>query len=300
MSGFPVPSLWAVHLSDVLAPAWVVGGFALAAVLLALAAWRLREEEIPQTVLLASAFFVASQIHVKVGPSSVHLLLNGLVGVVLGRLAPPWRSSRGCFSSRSLLPRQPQFAGRQYLCDDLAGAVGGSSSCRCTGAAGYSSAWFAAVLVFVSGVLLALSLAFCGALLWKNGLTSRAVLELEPAVRVVLHPATLAVAAVLGAVAVYLERRLENAPEFSLGFLLGEMAVLLTLLLNAVVLVWGGLANWHTLAVVLFVVHLPLAVIEGVVLGFVVGFLTRVKPELLGLSPDPSLEDSTCVRAPLA
>ena len=30
MSAFVVPPLWAVHISDVLAPAWVVGGFALA------------------------------------------------------------------------------------------------------------------------------------------------------------------------------------------------------------------------------------------------------------------------------
>jgi hypothetical protein len=36
---------------------------------------------------------------------------------------------------------------------------------------------------------------------------------------------------------------------------------------------------------VLFVAHLPLAVVEGFVLGFVVSFLARVKPELLGLPP---------------
>ena len=37
---------------------------------------------------MAAAFFVATLIHVKVGPTSVHLLLNGLVGVILGRRAP--------------------------------------------------------------------------------------------------------------------------------------------------------------------------------------------------------------------
>lgn len=300
MSGFPVPPLWAVHLSDVLAPAWVGGGFALAAVLLALGGWRLREEEIPQTALLASAFFVASQIHVKVGPSSVHLLLNGLVGVVLGRRAA-LAIFAGLFLQAILFFHGSLSSlGVNTCVMTLPALLVGQLFLVLHRRRWIQQRWFAAVLVFVSGVLLALSLVFCIALLWKNGLTSRAVLELEPAVRVVLHPATLAVAAMLGAVAVYLERRLENAPEFSLGFLLGEMAVLLTLLLNAIVLVWGGLANWHTLAVVLFVVHLPLAVIEGVVLGFVVGFLTRVKPELLGLSPEPSPGDSTCVHAPLA
>ena len=46
-----------------------------------------RDEDVPQTALLAAAFFIASQIHVRVGPSSAHLLLNGLVGVILGRRA---------------------------------------------------------------------------------------------------------------------------------------------------------------------------------------------------------------------
>src|SRR5262249_10023072 len=34
--------------------------------------------------LLTAAFFVASYIHVRVGPTTVHLLLNGLVGLILG------------------------------------------------------------------------------------------------------------------------------------------------------------------------------------------------------------------------
>src|SRR3954471_24563988 len=49
--------------------------------------YRVRDEDIPLIALLTAAFFVASLIHVRVGPTSVHLLLNGLVGVVLGRRA---------------------------------------------------------------------------------------------------------------------------------------------------------------------------------------------------------------------
>src|SRR5205807_293431 len=77
--------LWAVHISDgVLAWPWWSGGFALAGVLALIGAWRIRDEEIPQVALLTAAFFVASLIHVRVPPTSVHLLLNGLVGVILG------------------------------------------------------------------------------------------------------------------------------------------------------------------------------------------------------------------------
>ena len=37
-----------------------------------------------QVGILSSAFFMASLIHVPIGPSSVHLLLNGIVGLLLG------------------------------------------------------------------------------------------------------------------------------------------------------------------------------------------------------------------------
>jgi len=46
-------------------------------------------EEIPRASLLTAAFFVASLIHIPVPPASIHLVLNGLVGVVLGYFAFP-------------------------------------------------------------------------------------------------------------------------------------------------------------------------------------------------------------------
>jgi cobalt/nickel transport system permease protein len=81
--------LFAVHISDgVLAPATLGLGFLAAAVLLVPAVVRVREEEVSRIALLTAAFFVSSSIHVKVGATSIHLLLNALVGVVLGRRAP--------------------------------------------------------------------------------------------------------------------------------------------------------------------------------------------------------------------
>lgn len=38
----------------------------------------------PRTAMLAAVFFVAALIHVPLGPSNVHLILNGLAGLLLG------------------------------------------------------------------------------------------------------------------------------------------------------------------------------------------------------------------------
>jgi len=44
---------------------------------------------IPKASLLTAAFFVASWIHIPIPPTSVHLVLNGLLGAVLGYYAFP-------------------------------------------------------------------------------------------------------------------------------------------------------------------------------------------------------------------
>src|ERR1700722_12470391 len=84
-----LPPLLAVHISDgVLTWPWLLGGFVLAGLLTAMAMYKVRDEEIPRIALMTAAFFVASLIHVPIGPTSVHLLLNGLLGVIVGRRGP--------------------------------------------------------------------------------------------------------------------------------------------------------------------------------------------------------------------
>lgn len=50
---------------------------------------KLELDRVAQAGMLSAAFFVASLIHVPVGPSSVHLILNGIVGLLLGWAAFP-------------------------------------------------------------------------------------------------------------------------------------------------------------------------------------------------------------------
>ncbi len=79
-----------MHISEgILAWPVLASGAVAAAAGTGAALKRLEEDRIPQIAILSSAFFVASLVHVPVGPSSVHLIMNGLVGLILGWLAFP-------------------------------------------------------------------------------------------------------------------------------------------------------------------------------------------------------------------
>jgi cobalt/nickel transport system permease protein len=221
--------LWAVHISDgVLAGPWLTGGFALAGLLVLAAAYRVRDEEIPRIALLSSAFFVASLIHLRAGPTSVHLLLNGLVGVVLGRRAP-----LAIFIGLGL---QAVFLGHGGF------TVLGVNTCVLALPA-LAASW----LFTVSQYLLGLRP------LEGRGLTAGQLARIGV-----------------------------------MGGGIGMLAVLATLALDAFVLLWGGAEDWHHIVWFLFYLHLPVVLIEGVVLGFTMSFLARVKPEMLGLPTEQS------------
>jgi len=74
-----------MHISEgVLSTPVIIGGYAVSAGLTALALKRVRRHEIPKIAIMGAAFFVSSLLHFKVGITSVHLTLAGLVGIVLG------------------------------------------------------------------------------------------------------------------------------------------------------------------------------------------------------------------------
>lgn len=79
-----------MHISDgILSGPVLAVGFAGTAVVAGLTLRHIDMEEIPKISVITAVFFVASLIHIPVGPSSVHLILNGLAGVVLGWRAFP-------------------------------------------------------------------------------------------------------------------------------------------------------------------------------------------------------------------
>lgn len=79
-----------MHISEgILTGPVLLGGGALTIIGTTIGLRRLNYERIMTVALLASTFFVASLIHVPLGPGSVHLLLGGLMGLILGWAAFP-------------------------------------------------------------------------------------------------------------------------------------------------------------------------------------------------------------------
>jgi cobalt/nickel transport system permease protein len=79
-----------MHISEgVLSGPVLLSGAALAAAGTAVGLKKLDYDHIAKAGMLSGAFFVASLIHVPLGPTSVHLILNGLVGLLLGWPAFP-------------------------------------------------------------------------------------------------------------------------------------------------------------------------------------------------------------------
>ena len=77
-----------MHIADGILPMSLTAGSLVGAAAVVGTSLRwLAPANVPRVALLTAAFFVASSIHVPVGPVPVHLLLHGLVGIVLGPLS---------------------------------------------------------------------------------------------------------------------------------------------------------------------------------------------------------------------
>jgi cobalt/nickel transport system permease protein len=271
-----------VHIADVLPTGWWVGGVAAAAVLLVLNARRLADAEIPRLALLSATFFVASLIHLPIGPmTSVHLLLNGLVGLVLGR--------------RAVLAIAIGLALQVILVGHGGYTSLGVNICVMTLPAYLSAALFAGLRRVPTvrrplgrGLIVAATAGLWGLslLIWAEVTVAERRGEFwswfaRPWMWWSLHPLTLAALAAAAGLAGAWERRLENSPDFPLGLLVGEVSVLATVALNALVLRMALPDETAAVAAVVFVAHLPIAALEGVICGFVVSFLLRVAPDAL-------------------
>ena len=201
-----------MHISDgVLGTEFLVGGYAAAAVGISVSLRRFDESRAPALGVITSLFFAASSLKLPLPPTSVHLILNGLLGIVLGSLAWP------CIAVALFF---------QFL------------------AMGHGGLTTLGVNVAVLGVG-----ASCSHLLFR-------VVARRESVRVTCFAA----------------------------FLGGTLSVVISSVLVALVL-YTASAEFVPVGWFIVTSHLVIALLEGLLTASAVGFILKVKPELLHLKP---------------
>lgn len=96
-----------MHVSEgvLTAPVLILGGLgAIGGVFIGLK--KIQYEDVPKVAVLSSAFFVVSLVQIPFGASSVHLVLNGFLGILLG-----WRVFPSILVALSLQALLFQFGG---------------------------------------------------------------------------------------------------------------------------------------------------------------------------------------------
>ena len=79
-----------MHIAEVVLPIYLIAlGWLFTSIFLIISVKHLKRapEKLPLVALFACLFFIGSLIHVPLGPTSVHLTLNGIIGLILGSLS---------------------------------------------------------------------------------------------------------------------------------------------------------------------------------------------------------------------
>ena len=231
-----------MHISDGILPAavtlsaWGVTG-AVTSVVIA----RIREDEIPRTAVLTSLFLVASYISIPLGFGSVHLLLTGLMGILLG-----WAAFPAIFVALFIQLLWFGYGGFYTLgINTLNLAIGA----------------LAAHVVFIGGsrIFLGESRAFLGKSgVFLGGSRVFGAGETPPG----------------------RDGRGDHRRATCLGFASGGIGIVVAALCYFVSLRLAG-NRFHEAAKYAFIAHLPVLIIETLVTGVVVSFLARVRPSIL-------------------
>jgi cobalt/nickel transport system permease protein len=253
-----------MHISDgVLSPSVLAAGYIVGGGLAAVGLGRMRDRDYPLVGVMTAAFFVAGLVRVPVPPTSVHVTLNSLLGVLLGVR---------CFPAILVaLLLQAMLLGQGGLTTLGVNMV-------MMAVPGYlAGAWlrvaFVLVLFPVCAVMPKMLADAVQSVGWANGTISWPV------------AAAIGVAGALLMVAA--ETLLRTGALFRWGFAAGAAAVLMAAGVLFAVLTFAPLAphsprdSFRDIARFAFVAHTPIVFLEGVMVALVLRYLARTQPALL-------------------
>jgi len=255
-----------VHISDgILSWPWLVGGWAGAILLLALTCRRVSDEMIPKLGTMTAAFFAGSQLHVKLaGLTTVHLLMNGAIGVRLGRLAVPAIFVGLAFQLLFFAHGGWTTLGMNVVIYSLPSLAAGLA------ASGLRRRGYRLPKVIRSVAVLTGTCACVAAAGWAIERTWAWDWGLE---------IWIAIAAGIGIVSTLLEILLLHEPVFACGFWIGGLTALATVALNVAVIAFGASQATANLAGLIFAAHIPIIVVEALLTGTMLAFIVAVAPQ---------------------
>ncbi|MBN1491013.1 MAG: cobalt transporter CbiM [Phycisphaerae bacterium] len=263
-----------MHISEgILAPGTLAAGYVVAGGLAAIGLRRIRDREYPLIGVMTAAFFVASLLRVPAGPTSVHLTLNSLVGIVLGIRCFPAIGIALFLQAALFGCGGPATLGVNTVIMAVPGYLAGTWMRWGLRQGGSGTLAFATVLLIVCATAPKL---LC------DGLTSIGWIQTT-----ISWPCTLAIGLVAAALLIGVERGLKGGRIFRWGFSAGAIAVIGSAALLFAVLAFAPLDRvserepFRDIARFAFVAHAPIVFIEGVIVAFVVRYLLTVKPALL-------------------
>jgi cobalt/nickel transport system permease protein len=196
-----------MHISEgILSAPVLISGAAFAVAGTAVGLKKLDYDKIANAGMLSAAFFVAALIHVPIGPTSVHLIFNGIVGILLG-----WAAFPAILVALMLQAMLFQFGGITTL---------GANT-----------------------IIMALPAVICYYLFGR-----------------------------------FISKRPSSA--MLAGFACGFLSVFLSALLLGATLIFTG-QSFNAIAKLVVIANFPVMVIEGIVTAFCIGFLKKVRPEIL-------------------
>lgn len=156
-----------MHISEgILTAPVLASGVVVAAGMTAIGLHRMDPAHMVRVGLLSSVFYVASLVHVPIGPGNAHLVLNGLLGLLLG-----WTAAPAILAALFLQAVMFQFGGLTVLGVNTVIMALPAVAChyafgplvRRTGRLAAAGAFAAgATAVLMSGLLVALALVLTG------------------------------------------------------------------------------------------------------------------------------------------
>jgi cobalt/nickel transport system permease protein len=274
--------IWAVHISDGILAPWV-------AIVAGLVAWggivfasrRLSEGDIPRMGVLTALFFIGSQLHIPIaGVSSAHLLLNGVIGVILG-----WRAV--VVVALGLVLQMMLFGhggwttlGVNVLLYTLPMLAIRPTILRLRTRQVFHWRKMRAALAFLASLVLLATVVLISQWIWSK-IVLRESFPREFQSIWMSDPYLLSILGLVSLGLAFIEPRIETDPDFPLGLLLGGMTAYVTVLLNVGTLLLFAKDTLPDLAGLVMLANLPVIAVEALMTGFITAYLGRAKPEWL-------------------